>query len=162
MQGRGEYNRPALYAMADSAAFFDHIGVQNIYQRGVELGNYLKDKVADRWGKQALWVQKNSESAFATSLTAFNPIAAKDDPAEYSNMLTALDEVVDRLAADTERKVYIRSINWRDANSDSSSSGADRCGFRISTHSVYNSKEEIDFMFDRLATYMDESGLSLL
>ena len=44
-----------------------------MYDRGVALGNYLKDKIADMWGKNALWVQKNPNPAFATFLTSFNP-----------------------------------------------------------------------------------------
>lgn len=44
--------------MTDSAAYWNYLGLQNIYDRGVALGNYLKDKIADMWGKNALWVQK--------------------------------------------------------------------------------------------------------
>ncbi|MGZ9196381.1 MAG: aminotransferase class V-fold PLP-dependent enzyme, partial [Candidatus Deferrimicrobiaceae bacterium] len=56
MQGRGEANTPALYAMTDSAAFFNYVGVQTIYQRGVALADYLKQKIEAHWGADALWV----------------------------------------------------------------------------------------------------------
>ena len=45
VQLRGENNRPAVYAMTDSLAFFEDIGIDAIYERGVELGNYLKDRI---------------------------------------------------------------------------------------------------------------------
>jgi hypothetical protein len=41
----------------------------------VTLGNYLKNKIVDKWGKETLWVQKNAEPAFAAFLTSFNPFA---------------------------------------------------------------------------------------
>jgi selenocysteine lyase/cysteine desulfurase len=84
IQGRGETNTPALYAMSDSAAFFNYVGVSDIYARGVALGNYFKDKVATQWGQGALFVQKNSDPRFATALTAFNPFAGKDDSGQYA------------------------------------------------------------------------------
>ena len=61
VQNRGETNTPALYAMSDSAAYFNYIGVQDIYDRGVALGNYLKAKIAAPVGPNALWVQQNHD-----------------------------------------------------------------------------------------------------
>lgn len=162
MQGRGEYNRTALLAMADTAAFFDHVGLQNIYARGVELGDYLKDKIADRWGKAALVVQKNADPEFATFLTAFNPFAARDDNAEYGVMNDALTAVIGELSAGTDPKVYIRTSTWRDGESDADSAAADRTSLRISTHAMYNNKAEIDTMFDIMAAAIDKTGVKQL
>lgn len=162
MQSRGEYNRPALYAMADVAAFFDHVGTQNIYEKGVALGNHLKDLVADKWGKEALWVQKNSEPEFATFLTAFNPLATKDDPAEFDNMLASLNGVRDALGALSDPKIYIRTINWHDQPTIASGVKDTAVGFRVSTHPVYNSIEDVDTMFAALVKLVDETGLPQL
>ena len=41
MQFRGESNSPALYAMTDSAAFYYYLDVNDMYDRGVSLGNHL-------------------------------------------------------------------------------------------------------------------------
>ncbi len=158
MQFRGENNSPALYAMTDSAAYFDYIGLQDIYDRGVALGNYLKDKIAYRWGKQALWVQINPDPAFATFLTSFNPYAGKDDPAEYDDMRTAIGEVINTLAAE-DPKIYIRFTDWRNEPTDRRNN---RIGFRVSTHAVYNDYDEIDYMFDRLVAAVDATGLPQL
>lgn len=158
MQSRGESNTPALYAMSDSLTLFNHIGIQNVYKRGVSLSAYLKDKVAARWGDAALWVQRNGDPEFDTFLTSFNPFRAKDDPAEYAAMNTAIGTIVTALANGSP-KIYIRSITWRDRNTDPADN---RVGFRISTHAMYNNPEQIDFMFDRLAGLIDSAGLPQL
>ncbi|MDS4020167.1 MAG: aminotransferase class V-fold PLP-dependent enzyme [Candidatus Competibacter sp.] len=158
MQFRGESNTPALYAMTDSLSFFDYLGVENIYNRGVALGNYLKNKIADQWGAKALWVQENPDSRFATALTSFNPFAGRDDSSQFSVLNTAISTIITALAAETP-KIYIRSVTWRDKQTDSADN---RVGFRISTHGVYNSYAEIDYVFGRLVDRINASGLPQL
>lgn len=156
-QARGEFNTPAVYAMTDSLAFFTQIGIQAIYERGLALGNYLKAKIADQWGPDALWVQPG-DSRFATALTSFNPFADKDNGAAYAAMRTAIGNVGTALAAQTP-KIYIRNVTWRDGPS---STADDRVGFRIATHGVYNNYDEIDYMFDRLVEQVNLSNLTQL
>lgn len=159
MQARGEYNRPALYAMADAAAFFNNVGLQAIYDRGVMLSNHLKDRVADKWGKQALWVQKNAEPEFATFLTAFNPLVTKDDPAQFDAMLAGMNEIRDKLSSHSDPKIYIRTITWQEQPTIAAGVKDTAVGFRVSTHPVYNSVADVDTMFDALVAALDESGL---
>ena len=158
LQSRGETNVPALFAMTDSLSFFNHVGVQNIYERGVALSTYLKEKIAARWGESALWVQHNPDPEFHTFLTSFNPFRAKDDPGEYAAMNTAINAILPILASGNP-KIYIRSITWRDRHTDPADN---RVGFRISTHAMYNSPAQVDFVFDRLAALIDSSGLPQL
>lgn len=158
MQSRGEVNTPALYAMTDSLSFFSHVGLERIYDRGVELGDHLKKKVEARWGANSLWVQRNNDPAFATFLTCFNPFKGKDDSGQFGTMNAAITTVLNGLAAETP-KIYIRSITWRDKNSDRVDN---RVGFRISTHAMYNSFEQIDHMFDRLVHQVNATGLPQL
>ena len=158
MQGRGETNVPALYAMTDSLAFFQQIGIQAIYQRGVALGNYLKGKITHRWGPNALWVQQNQDSRFATALTSFNPFQGKDDTASYTAIKNAITVILNNLALETP-KIYGRSVTWRD---NAHSTGDDRIGFRIATHGVYNNYDQIDHVFARLVDQVDLSGLPQL
>jgi selenocysteine lyase/cysteine desulfurase len=157
MQGRGEANTPALYAMTDSAAFFGYVGVQRIYERGVSLAKYLQQKIQARWGANALWVRSN-EPAFATFLTAFNPFAAKNDASQLANMNSKMNTVLSTLASE-DPKIYIRTITWRD---NPGSTGDDRIGFRVSTHAMYNNFEQIDWMFGRLVAAVDATGLPQL
>jgi selenocysteine lyase/cysteine desulfurase len=160
MQGRGEANTPALYAMTDSAAFFGHVGVQDIYARGVALGNYLKQRIENQWGPEALWVQRNPDPSFATFLTAFNPFRWKNDsnPNKWAAVVSAMSSVLSTLASE-DPKIYIRTITWRD---NPGSTSDDRIGFRVSTHAMYNNFEQIDWMFGRLVAAVDATGLPQL
>jgi hypothetical protein len=144
--------------MTDSAAYWNYLGLKDIYKRGVKLGNYLKDKIADKWGKEALWVKKNPSKVFATFLTSFNPFADKNDSTKYDDMHTAVSSVVNTLAEE-DPKIYIRYTDWRDQPQDPASN---RIGFRVSTHAVYNNYEEIDYMFDRLVAAVDATDLPQL
>jgi isopenicillin-N epimerase len=157
VQLRGEANTPALYAMTDSAAYFNYLGVQDIYNRGVALGNYLKSKVTAHWGPNALWVHPGN-SAFATAVTSFNPFAGKDDPSQYDTMNTAITNILNTLAGE-DPKIYLRSTQWHNLHTDSADN---RVGLRVSTHGVYNNADQIDFMFGRLVAAVNASGLPQL
>jgi len=158
MQRRGELNVSALYAMTDSLSFFAQIGIENIYERAVALGNYLKGLIADHWGPDALWVQENPDDRFATGLTAFNPFADKDNGASFATMNSAISVILSNLALETP-KIYIRSVSWR---SSQSVPADDRVGLRIATHAMYNNYDEIDHVFARLVNQVNRSGLAQL
>gem|GEM_PF-5259938 len=155
VQLRGEYNTPALFAMADSFSFFDSVGLRNIYERGVALGNYLKQKIECKWGPEALWVQRNADPAFASFLTSFNPFRGRDDSSQFAAMNSAINTILANLAAQTP-KIYLRSTTWHNSRNDTADT---RVGFRISTHAMYNNYSQIDWMFDRLVAQIDASGL---
>jgi selenocysteine lyase/cysteine desulfurase len=155
VQLRGENNRPALYAMTDSLALFEQIGIDAVYQRGVELGNYLKAKIDAQW-PGALWVEgRQPYSPFATALTSFNPFVGRDEDASYGALQGAINTVVNALAAE-DPKIYIRYVTW---HSSLAAASDDRVGFRVSTHGVYNSYDEVDHVFDRLVYQIQQSGL---
>jgi isopenicillin-N epimerase len=168
LTNRGETNTPALYAMSDSAAYFGSIGVKDIYNRGVALGNYFKAKVAAHWGANSLFVQHNPDQRFATALTAFNPFAGKDDSSQYAAMSAAINGVsgvggiLNTLAAE-DPKIYIRSITFRDKDGNPDYPSADnRVALRVSTHGVYNNYQQIDYMFGRLVKAVNATGLPQL
>ncbi len=154
MQGRGEANTPALYAMTDSLSFFTAIGLSEIYQRGTALASYLRRRIAERWGRQALWVEDHHDARFRTALTSFNPFQGKDDPAQFARINSAISQVLTELAKQTP-KVYVRSVTWRDRHTDPADN---RVGFRVATHGVYNDRQEIDWMVKRLAEQVDAIG----
>ncbi len=155
VQFRGEINRPALYAMTDSLAFFEQVGIDAIYQRGVEVGNYLKAKIDAQW-PGSLWVEARPPySPFATALTSFNPFVGRDDSGAYGAVLSAVSDVVNALAAD-DPKTYIRYTTF---GASLAASSDDRVGFRVSTHGVYNNYDEVDDLFDRLVYHVEQTGL---
>jgi selenocysteine lyase/cysteine desulfurase len=156
--GRGETNSPALYAMSDTASFFKQVGIQAIYDRGVGLAQYLQQLIINRWGPGSMTLQNFTEPEYRTFLTAVNPFKAKNDPAQYAAMNAAINGILPKLAAWTP-KIYIRSITWRDSKF---STADDRVAFRISTHAMYNNRDEIDELFRRLVAEVDASGLPQL
>lgn len=158
VQLRGENNAPALFAMTDSFSFFNAVGIGNVYERGVALSDYLKQKIERKWGAKALWVQRNPDPAFATFVTSFNPFRGRDDSAQFSSMNGAINRILGNLAAQTP-KIYLRSTTWHNSKDDAADN---RVGFRISTHAMYNSYSEIDWMFDQLAAQIDSCGVPQL
>ena len=93
VQYAAKLNTPALYAMSDSAAYFNYLGVQDIYNRGVALGNYLKTKITAQWGPMPSGCNSRATPAFATAVTSFNPFAGKNDPNQYDAMNTAMNHI---------------------------------------------------------------------
>lgn len=158
MQSRGEANTPALYAMTDSLSFFTRIGLREIYDRGTQLASYLRARIVERWGPNALWVEDHPDARFRTALTCFSPFAGKDDPAQLAALTAAITKILDALAAETP-KIYVRSTTWRDRHT---SAADDRVGFRIATHGVYNDFDQVDWVVRRLAAQVDASGLPQL
>ncbi len=155
VQFRGENNRPALFAMTDSLSFFEEIGIDAVYRRGVELGNYLKAKIDAQW-PGSLWVEaREPYSPFATALTSFNPFVGREDSASYGAVRQAISDVVNALAAEMP-KVYIRFVTW---HSSIAADSDDRVGFRVSTHGVYNNYDEVDYVFGRLVDQVHQTGL---
>lgn len=158
VQLRGENNRPALYAMTDSLALFQQVGIDAIYTRGVELGRYLKDLIQAQW-PGSLWVEpREAYDPFATTLTSFNPFAGKDDSNSYGDLRAAISQICDELAAETP-KVYIRFVTWR---SSTAAPSDDRVGFRVSTHGVYNDFDDVEYVFSRLVERVHMAGLPTL
>jgi selenocysteine lyase/cysteine desulfurase len=158
LQLRGESNTPALYAMTDALAFFQTIGLRDVYERGTSLASYLRGRIAERWGPGALWVEDHPDARFRTALVSFNPFRGKDDPAQYAALNTAINGVLAALAAETP-KIYVRSTTWRDRSSDPADN---RVGFRVSTHGVYLDYDEVDWAIQRLAARVDATGLPQL
>ena len=173
LTNRGETNTPALYAMSDSAAYFNYIGVQDIYSRGVALGNYLKQKIAGQW-PGSLWVEINNDplGSFATALTAFNPFKERELTSSYTAMNNAINGVngvggILNTLASEDPKIYIRSITFRDLDGGTTYPAADnRVALRASTHGVYNNYQQVDYMFHRLVKAVEAAaaanGLQLL
>lgn len=158
MQFRGEANTPALYAMTDSLSFFTAVGLRDVYERGTSLASALRGRIAERWGRQALWVADHPDQRFRTALTSFNPFRGKDDSAQFATLNSAINTILTALAAQTP-KLYVRSTTWRNSQFDP---GDNRVGFRVATHGVYNDLAQVDWLVQRLAEQVDASGLPQL
>jgi len=167
MQSRGEWNRCASFAMADSARFFNAIGVQNIYQRGLDMAAYFQQKVVDRWGESALWIKRTADQRFKGFVTGFNPFKGNTDPNNYAAQSAAISAIVSNLGASIDpglnpsgkTPIYLASRNWANKISDGR---VNRAALRVSTHAMYTSREETDFVINEIAKQVDASGLPQL
>lgn len=167
MQSRGEWNRPASFAMADVARFYNYIGVDNIYARGTALAAYFQKKVTDRWGPNALWIRPSVDQRFKGFVTSFNPFKGNTDPANYAAQTAAIAKVVSNLQASIDPDlnttgqvpIYLASRSWPNHNADLKNN---RACFRVSTHAMYCSNEETDFVIDQIAKQVDASGIPQL
>jgi selenocysteine lyase/cysteine desulfurase len=167
IQSRGEYNRPAVYAMTDSARLFSYIGIQNVYDRGIKLAAYLQKKVLHRWGTKALWVNMGADQRFKGFVTAFNPFKGNTDSGNFAAQTAAIGTAVSNLQTSINPglnltgapPIYLASRSWPNHNSDLRSN---RATFRISTHAMYCSNAETDYVFDQIVKQVDLSGLPQL
>ncbi len=167
MQSRGEWNRCASFAMADTARFFNSIGIKNIYKRGTDMAAYFQKKVADRWGPKALWVNPAVDQRFKGFVSAFNPFKGNTDPNNFTAQTGAIAKAVSNLQASIDPglnttgqvPIYLASRSWPNRFADGKSN---RAAFRVSTHAMYSSKEETDFVVDQIAKQVDASGLPQL
>jgi selenocysteine lyase/cysteine desulfurase len=169
VQARGEYNRPAVYAMVDSARFWQYLGLSNVYARGTALAAYLQQKIVNRWGPKALWINPAVDQRFKGFVTAFNPFKGNTDPTLYAAQTAAIAKAVSNLNGFASPYVslagapviYLASRAWPN-NFNGGDRASNRATFRISTHAMYCSNAETDFVFDQIVKQVDASGLPQL
>jgi selenocysteine lyase/cysteine desulfurase len=167
VQSRGEYNRCAVYAMVDSARFWEYLGLDTVYARGTALAAYLQQKIVKKWGPSALFIQQGVDQRFKGFVTACNPFKGNRDPANFAAQTAAIGKIVSNLdgfstpyvsTAGTP-DIYLASRSWPNRFADGKST---RAVLRISTHAMYCSNEETDYVFDQIAKQVDASGLAQL
>ncbi len=167
VQSRGEWNRPAAFAMADVVRWNHALGLQTVYNRGTQMAAYLQQKIVERWGLGALWVNPAADQRFKGFVTAFNPFKGNTDPNNFAAQTAAIAKVVSTLQASIDRDlnttgqvpIYLASRSWPNHNADGKSN---RAAFRVSTHPMYTSREETDFVVAQIAKQVDASGLPQL
>lgn len=131
-QSHGNPNYPANLALTDSANFWNMIGRQRIEDYILGLSAYLKSRIIDVWGADALWCPVNPElSSALTSFVPLNAFSPKDnDP------VTGSSGFVTRLREEYGFVVRNTSVPTPDG------SDPDR-PLRISTH-LFRTKEDVD------------------
>jgi len=153
--------------MADSARFFNSIGNQNIYNHGLAMAAYFQKKVVDRWGESALWIRRTADQRFKGFVTGFNPFKDNTNPDKYPQFSAAIGAIVSNLGASIDSNlnptgktpIYLASRNWANHIADGR---VNRAALRVSTHAMYTSKDETDFVIDEIKKQVDASGLPQL
>jgi len=132
---------PMFQALAAACAMWDEIGRGQIQNYSLGLASYLKERIAERWGIQALYSPKD-DARLLTALTSFNPFKT---PADIMDQKKS-DEFVARLLNDVKPGFIVRNVNF-----PVSGAAAEHWGIRISTHLWHDTRD-----IDRLVEAMDE------
>ncbi|ARU05911.1 aminotransferase [Comamonas serinivorans] len=135
----GSLHTPMFEALVASCELWDSIGRKKIETYDLALSSYLKEKIAERWGVEALYAPKD-DPKLLSALTSFNPFKNKDDV-----MVSAkASEFVSRIRSD-----YAPGFEIRNASIPVIGAAANHNGLRISTH-LWHDADDIDRLVDSM------------
>jgi enediyne biosynthesis protein CalE9 len=143
LQIAGSANIARAAALAKASEMWDEIGRDRIERRIVELGDYARDKIVERFGEDAVY-SPCADPRLRSPLIAFNPFR---HPSDAWNVKKAI-ALTERLAA--EHKVWIR---WTEF--DVPYSPHQHYAARVCTH-IFNDHDQIDRAIDVLARVSED------
>ena len=143
LQSAGSASIARAAALAKACEIWDAIGRDRIERRILELGDYARERVAERFGPGALY-SPSTDARLRSPLVAFKPFRAAED-AWNGNKISAL---VDRL--ESEYRIWTRWIEFDVPDSPHLHYAA-----RLCTH-LFNTREEIDQAVDAMARLADQ------
>ncbi|AVS80387.1 aminotransferase [Paracidovorax avenae] len=135
----GSLHTPMFMALAQTCAQWDGIGRKKIETYDLTLSSYLKEKIAERWGIDALYSPKD-DPKLLSALTSFNPFPNKADVmnAQKANAFVA------RMQSDYAQGFVIRSADFPVIGAPSN-----HYGIRVSTH-LWHDARDIDLLVDAM------------
>ena len=135
----GSLHTPMFQSLANACATWDEIGRKKIETYDLTLSAYLKEKIADRWGVDALYSPKD-DAKLCCALTSFNPFKNTADvmDAAKSNAFVA------RMLSDYPQGFVIRNSGFEVIGAP-----AQHYGVRISTH-LWQDANDIDGLVDAM------------
>jgi enediyne biosynthesis protein CalE9 len=131
LQSAGSANIAKAAALAKACALWDEIGRDRIESRVMELGDYARDRVLERFGEQAMY-SPGADTRLRSPLIAFHPFRNAAD-AWNVKKISALTETLA-----TRHRIWIR---WTEF--DVPHSPHQHYAARICTH-IYNDFDQID------------------
>lgn len=135
----GSLHTPMFMALAQACAQWDGIGRKKIETYDLTLSSYLKEKIAERWGVDALYSPKD-DPKLLSALTSFNPFPNKADVmnAQKSTAFVA------RMLSDYPQGFVIRNADFPVIGAP-----ANHYGIRVSTH-LWHDARDIDLLVDAM------------
>lgn len=143
LQSAGSANLARGAALARACTLWDEIGRERIEQRAMTLGNYCRQRIAERFGTQALY-SPGADPRLRSPLVAFNPFRRPEDAWNIKKFMA----YVDRLEG--EYRVWSR---WTEF--DVPGSPHQHYAARLCTH-LFNTEDEIDRTVQILVKLADE------
>ncbi|SOY64317.1 putative pyridoxal-phosphate-dependent aminotransferase; also contains a Selenocysteine lyase domain [Cupriavidus taiwanensis] len=137
----GSLHVPMFRALARACEMWDTIGRKKIETYDLTLSSYLKEKIVERWGVEALYSPKD-DPKLLSALTCFNPFRNRDDVMNQQKATM----FVNRMLSDFAPGFVIRSVNFEVIGAP-----AQHYGIRISTH-LWHDANDIDRLVDSMWT----------
>jgi len=134
----GSLHTPMFDALVAASEMWDELGRKKVETYILTLSSYLKERIAERWGVQALYSPKD-DARLLTGLTCFNPFRNPDDIMSQEKST----QFVARMLG--EYGFVIRNVNF-----EVQGAAAEHWGVRVSTH-LWHDADDID----RLVESMD-------
>ncbi len=133
----GSVHVPMFEALVRACEMWDGIGRKKIETYDLALGSYLKERIAERWGVNALYSPKD-DPRLLSALTSFNPFR---NPADVMNSQKST-LFVSRMLSDHSPGFVIRNAGFPVIGYPTN-----HFGIRISTH-VWHDPHDIDRLVD--------------
>jgi selenocysteine lyase/cysteine desulfurase len=132
-------------ALTKACEMWDEIGRHRIERRIFELGEYARERIAERFGEEAMF-SPGADPDLRSPLVAFNPFRRSDDAWNVKKV----HELTERLAS--EHKIWIR---WTEF--EVSGSSHQHYAARVAPH-VFNDHAQIDHAIATLNRVAQEIG----
>jgi selenocysteine lyase/cysteine desulfurase len=139
--GSGSIARGA--ALAKACEMWDEIGRDRIERRVLELGEYARERILERFGERAMF-SPGADPTLRSPLIAFNPFRRPEDAWDVKKVMA----LTDRLAA--EHRI---SIRWTEF--DVPGSPHQHYAARVAMH-IFNDHDQLDLALATLARVADE------
>ncbi len=137
IQSTGSRNAPIYLALAKSSEIWDRIGRDKIAAYTVGMAQHLKEKIATKWGVDALYSPKD-DPRLACALTAFNPFRNPEHIKDKAKSDAFVKRMLD------EYGFVIRNSNFPVAGQQ-----AEHYGVRVSTH-LWSNMGDVDQLVDAM------------
>jgi isopenicillin-N epimerase len=155
----GNGSRPSQNALTECCQMWDEWGRQNIEDYIVSLAQYLRARIGNIWGFDALSIPYAEPAAYVgrTGLTSFNPFSPGFDynaqlTSEHSEaQASASSAAVATLKSDYDIVIRNTSVphTLRGAPNENAAQGTYSSPLRISTH-LFHSLDDVDRLIDAL------------
>ncbi len=143
LQSAGSAGTARAAALAKACEIWNAIGRGRIERHILDLGDYARERVAERFGEDSLY-SPSADVRLRSPLVAFKPFR---DPADAWNP-KKINILVDRLEA--EHRIWIRWVEF-----DVPGSPHLHYAARLCTH-LFNTREDVDRAVDAIGRLADE------
>lgn len=137
IQSTGSRNAPVYLALAKSSEIWDRIGRDKIAAYTVGMAQHLKEKIAAKWGVDALYSPKD-DPRLCCALTAFNPFRNPEHIKDKAKSDAFVKRMLD------EYGFVIRNSNFPVPGQQ-----AEHYGVRVSTH-LWSNMGDVDELVDAM------------